>query len=628
MLLLSQSIGGASGAASQTLRPPSPLSPHIHNKLRLNNLGNARETLRNGQVLVPSAGFANEATRVRNNGRRLCTDRNPTLKKSTSEPALSGNSSLPWLVSGMSALTTEAKTPRTLRGQVRKTSAVQIVVPDTRHIMSKTLPGRWLSTQSFQRSKDSKLGLNESVDACVQGINPGPSATDSNSTSPKRVRWADGHEATTISGPAALSGIVKEGMPSQERIRCMQLMDSLYKLRRIGGNDNAGDEATNAEGAIEQAAKEEEKQLSLMHSALSGVNDTEAELRATIVTMASAHDPVCELGGARHATTLITGRALSVVKRKADLVARSEENLKKFEALHAKREEFCSQVVAGVFDLPEGYRGVKRMIAALVHRNPNGAKGNPAEADKTNFDIFASSFGLHPNHSTLVRLKALAMEATEWWADKMLEEAYAGSDAFVLQRLIDVTCGFLNLSSHEKVTQVRDILGTRGAEKVFSIAQGLAAKDAQVVKNSLKAQPEHAKQVAEEIDREIKKAVSLGATIKHPLMEQARSIAVSFHLEEKNRFALRALQFAYKKQDEDNKMVEEAGDSVPPVGPASEAGDLIEREVNTAIKLGARPDHERLVEAQAIMKSLRDEDGNRKRLAAREKRIAAKAGSS
>lgn len=411
----------------------------------------------------------------------------------------------------------------------------------------------------------------------------------------------------------------------------MQLLGCLYKLRRVGGNDDQAVEDTANVDTMDKGEKErreEEKQLSLMNQALCGVNDNEAELRRTILMMAGAHDPVCELGGARHATTLITGRSISVVRRKADLLKLSEDNLRTFERHHARREELCQQAIAGPFDQPEGYRNVKRMIGALVHRDPQGRKGNPADADKTNFEMFANSFGLPPNHSTLVKLQSLAVEATEWWADKMLDEALNGSDAFVLQRLIDVTLSFLNLSGHEKVTEVRDILGTRGAEKVIEIAQRLSAKDAQLVQNSTKAQPEHAKKVAEDIDLEIKKACSLGSTIRHPLMEQARSIAVSFHLEEKNRLALRVLQFAEKKQEEDNKMVEDAGDSVPPVGPASDAADLIEREVNIALKMGARPDHPHLMEAKSLMKLMRDEDGQRKRLAAREKRLAARTNSS
>merc|ERR1711924_286940 len=257
-------------------------------------------------------------------------------------------------------------------------------------------------------------------------------------------------------------------------------------------------------------------------------------------------------------------------------------------------------------------------------RKANGEKINPVEADKAPFEVFAVSYGLPPDHMSLMRLKGLAAEATEWWAERTLEEACAGSDSYVLQRLINVTIGFNGISEtgHEKLVQVRTVLGDRLAEKVLAQAEKFAAKDAQVVERSKDAQPENARKVADDIDEEIKEAVRLGAPNKHPKLEQAKNIAVSFHAEEKNRWALKALQFAYKKKDEDNLMVEKAGNKVPPVGPASERGDAIERECKECKKKGAQDDNPQMQEAIKLMKWLRDVDGERKRMQAREKRLA------
>merc|ERR1712139_42209 len=112
---------------------------------------------------------------------------------------------------------------------------------------------------------------------------------------------------------------------------------------------------------------------------------------------------------------------------------------------------------------------------------------------------------------------------------------------------------------------------------------------------------------------------------KHPLMEQAKGIEVVLRFEEKNRLAAKVLLAAQASREEDAKAAEAAAPSVAPVGPATERAEIIEKLIEQAmIKDGIQESHPSLKEARSIAKVLRDLDGDRKRLAAREKRLAAR----
>jgi len=195
----------------------------------------------------------------------------------------------------------------------------------------------------------------------------------------KRVTWADKVNeelgSKVVSGSRA-STIVKEGAASPELLRSRQLMDGLFKLRRVGGAEKSPrpgavemQRPEGAEGTEEQAKEqtpEDEQQLTLLNQTLSSANDTEAELRLTEAMLDGAHEPVAELGGARHATTLVSGRTLSVVKRKAHLCKISEAQLAAFEAADARRESLCKQLVAGEAEVPEGYRGADSVDISII----------------------------------------------------------------------------------------------------------------------------------------------------------------------------------------------------------------------------------------------------------------------
>jgi len=91
-----------------------------------------------------------------------------------------------------------------------------------------------------------------------------------------------------------------------------------------------------------------------------------------------------------------------------------------------------------------------------------------------------------------------------------------------------------------------------------------------------------------------------------------------------DRLAERVIKEAKERLDRDTMMAERA--AVPPVGPASLAADKIEVDMKTAVAEGVKKTDARLAAAAKIAQTLRENDGQRKRLANREARLAEKAG--
>lgn len=90
-----------------------------------------------------------------------------------------------------------------------------------------------------------------------------------------------------------------------------------------------------------------------------------------------------------------------------------------------------------------------------------------------------------------------------------------------------------------------------------------------------------------------------------------------------DRLAERVIKDAKDRLERDLLMAERT--PLPPVGPASVAADKIETEMKEAIKDGVKKDDRRILEAATISQKLREHDGERKRLANREKRLQEKA---
>lgn len=507
----------------------------------------------------------------------------PKLARAVSEPALkrsgTNTASLPNMPTAEVLRThqnhLDPKTPRSQRGIVRRASKVGISMP--MNLLKRAASQLILSSGSSPVTKTSRK---------------------KKSPSAKRVTF----EGDSKDGQAY--GRSPEAEREVALQRSAHLLDSLYELRR-------------AQPMQESMGLE----MTLMNATLADLEDESAAVRRTEAALVRQHEHVEEFGGERHATTLISKRTLAVVRRKADLLEAVEERLRLFQEAHARREDICDMLLNGDEDVPEEYIGAKRFVAKYMHKD-----GNPMEADKSNFDLFASTFGLSSNHQTLLNLADLCRQASDWWARRTLQEAQCGASSEAIQRLIRLVVAIAGDRSHPALAEVDEILSIRLAEGVLVSAKKTRDKDAATVARSAVPQPESAAESADSIKEAMRTAIAMGARPKHPAMEEAKAIEYSLRLQEKDRYAMRMLLIAKTAQAEDMKLAEEAAPSVAPVGPASDAADSIEKAIlNSVQKDGVHEGHPLLQEARLIAKALRDEDGVRKRMAARERRLAKKA---
>jgi len=247
------------------------------------------------------------------------------------------------------------------------------------------------------------------------------------------------------------------------------------------------------------------------------------------------------------------------------------------------------------------------------------------DADKSNFEIFVENLGLPARHKIIVALHEGYVEVTRWWVERTLHEAREGAEHAVIFRFIDVVKAVSGDANHPALREVFTILADRLAEATLAAAEKLRSKDAAKVAASTAPQPESALNTAESIKNEMIQAIALGASPKHSAMQQSKQIEVQMRMEEKNRLAEKLVVFARAARDKDQAAAEAAAPAVPPVGAASKLADSIEREVGLTVERGVMETDSRVQESKAIMKALRDEDGTRKRLAAREARLGAKA---
>eukprot|EP00930_Biecheleria_cincta_P056421 TRINITY_DN42550_c0_g1_i1.p1 TRINITY_DN42550_c0_g1~~TRINITY_DN42550_c0_g1_i1.p1 ORF type:complete len:777 (+),score=139.46 TRINITY_DN42550_c0_g1_i1:95-2425(+) len=111
-------------------------------------------------------------------------------------------------------------------------------------------------------------------------------------------------------------------------------------------------------------------------------------------------------------------------------------------------------------------------------------------------------------------------------------------------------------------------------------------------------------------------AVNTGVEKDHPKLLRAIQII-------NDRLAERVLKEAYERLDKDTFLADRSTpDNPPAVGPAGAAADKIDAEVFEAVAEGVPKADSRLKEAEDIAKDLRQRDGERKRLANRQKRLA------
>merc|ERR1712190_646437 len=159
----------------------------------------------------------------------------------------------------------------------------------------------------------------------------------------------------------------------------------------------------------------------MVKNMLRELGDSEAELKCLEVLLAEGQDKATEHGEARHATAVLSGRTLAVVRRKMALLHDTEARCAQFEAMQARCEEILPKIVDGSMPPPPELAGVPRFISRYTH-----SPGNPADANKSDFRQFVTTFRLPNGHLTLRRLLLVAEEAGEYWAEACLAEAAKG----------------------------------------------------------------------------------------------------------------------------------------------------------------------------------------------------------
>lgn len=317
--------------------------------------------------------------------------------------------------------------------------------------------------------------------------------------------------------------------------RSLRKMESLYDLRRVQRDENA-----HVAAGVPIPREDENEQGALLHSTLADLFDTSAVLRSLEEQMRTAHDEAQELGGARHATAVLAARTFSVVRRKAALLRAVEARTAEFESAHNRRDEISAQLLSGKAEAPSELFGILKFINQYTHKG-----GNPVDADRSDFELFAASFKLPSKHRALQNLRDLSDKISQWWAEEALRVAQEGAAYVQIRRFFAVTIG-------------------------------------------------------------------AGADEDHPYLLRAATIL-------NDRLADKMLKEARDKQRIDTENA--ARSEVPQVGPASRAADMIDKSIQEVVAEGV-PEHDlRVIEAKKIMKELREADGQRKRLAARQQRL-------
>lgn len=372
--------------------------------------------------------------------------------------------------------------------------------------------------------------------------------------------------------------------------------------------------------------KEREVQETLMLATLRDCQDCFAGADYMANLLGDAQNPVSDLGGSRHASAVFARRTYCVVRRKADLLKDAEGRLAGLEEGQAEKEGLAREMYDGSLErLPAKMVGLKPFVAKIVHKDGD----TPADGDRTNFERFVQSFGLPRSHQVLNQIRQLTKQAGDWWSATAMQEARAGADGDTIQRFIDAVIDITGEKDYPGLKEVRVILADRFAEKVYELAKRLVARDQMNVERSERPQTESAQEAADGILTAFNECIHLGASGKHPLMEEAKKMETELRKAVVDRKAETVLYSAKRYQLRDQQTAEREAPAIPEVGRAWELADTIEREIRHAVeKLGVPDGHKFLKEAKAVSQELRDEDGQRRRLAAHEKRLQGRGGES
>eukprot|EP00747_Dinoflagellata_sp_TGD_P163072 gnl/TRDRNA2_/TRDRNA2_181381_c0_seq1.p1 gnl/TRDRNA2_/TRDRNA2_181381_c0~~gnl/TRDRNA2_/TRDRNA2_181381_c0_seq1.p1 ORF type:complete len:617 (-),score=147.53 gnl/TRDRNA2_/TRDRNA2_181381_c0_seq1:146-1816(-) len=412
------------------------------------------------------------------------------------------------------------------------------------------------------------------------------------------------------------------------RRRSTFLMTNLHALRRLG---NFADEArASEEGGSAEASRaaspkgqEQQEEPTLMVQILKDLQDTEESVKKLVDTLSAAAQPVHVGGGDRHPTAVIAARTLAVAKKKMQLCGEMESRIAGLEDAKARNAEIF-QAVVGEGDVPSILLQNKKFLMQRIHHDPLDIRKEcePVDANKSDFDSFVSLFGLPPQHKTIPVFRKLIAEISGFWPEWTLEKSKEGADPKTIQRLIDASVAIGAERNNEKLVEAATLMGDRLGQATLALAQKLQDKDRTRQENSTTPQVGSAEEAAGKINQDIKEAIEKGAPNKHPDLEKAMLIAKELTILEVERVAQMCLHKAKEKAAKDAEVEERSKPKIPELGIASGFAEMIEREIQEAKDKGVREDNPALKESVAIVKALRDKDGERKRLLAREKRLS------
>lgn len=259
---------------------------------------------------------------------------------------------------------------------------------------------------------------------------------------------------------------LEEEPPSEKVARTIMKMDSLFELRRVGRKQSTGIIGIGINHADEDGELE-----SMLHAVLWDCNDTVAQLTDAEAEYSNATAVTVQLGGGGHASCAISTRTLKVLRRKLELMRSVEARMQTFERVHGQREALLKQTVETSSLLPFQLAGIKEFLADHTH------VGNPAEANKSNFNAFVASFKLPRGHVLLRQFREMADSAGEWWAEACLQQAEKALQHSQLKRLFTVATGTGLDEDHPKLVKALRILIDRQAIAVLDLAKHKKQKD-------------------------------------------------------------------------------------------------------------------------------------------------------
>jgi len=361
--------------------------------------------------------------------------------------------------------------------------------------------------------------------------------------------------------------------------------------------------------------------LPVFAKTLCNVEDTPELLQLVTDEITDQYGLSKECGGARHPTALIAMRTIDVVERKLELVRAVSSRGDLVQAAWDRRREIVKEVAQNTREAPLELLGLAAFIKKYVHPG-----GDPMEADKSDFLSFCSSFGLPQKHQCVARLRNLMADFSDFLAVATLEQANSGLDVDGIMRLLELCKSMTGGKKSPAMEEASKAICDAIADQVLVFAKEMKKKDDFAVSRSEVPQVESARKCAKDVNAQIKEAILMGCETSHPALSEAKVLATELEVECKSRIALKAQIHAKLQLVRDDKEVEIAGEGgIVEVGSATRMAEGIDDAVKKSVKEGAQKVHEFIQEAEEIAKELRQRDGERKRMKARQERMAKQA---